>query len=123
MKGIILVIGLLFIVGCDSLQSKAEKNTESLYSRINETIADGNGNRTENWRNIKQNIIDKKRILFLSSNNEFTIIVLRNNFNDTSTIDISSTYTDTGAILSSPVVDNIDATIKKLEKITNSTGK
>lgn len=123
MKRSILVVCLLIVIGCDSPQNKAESNAKRLYSCISETIFDYQGNTTKNWQQIMQNIIDKKRILFLSSNNEFTIIVLRNNFSDVSTIDTASTVTDTGAIVSSPIVDNIELTIKRLEKISNSTGK
>lgn len=123
MKRSILVICLLIVIGCDYPQDKAERNAEKLYSCIGETICDGKGYFTENWKYIKQNIIDKKRILFLSSNSEFTIIVLRNNLTDVSTIDTASTITDTGAVVSSPIIDNIELTIKRLEKIANSTGK
>jgi len=118
MKWIILIVSVL-LIGCSG-KSKEEKYASDLYLRITDQVYVGNG-MSNSWLKIKDNIIAKKKILYMMSNGEFSILVVRNTFDPVADTTIDQTP-DTSTITSSPEVDKITDAIKNLERLAKKMG-
>lgn len=117
MKLGILIVTLLLIWGCgESEREKEERYIDNLYTRITSQVYDGNG-MSSSWYQIKDNIKAKKKVLYMVTSDEFSILVVRNSFNAVADTSINSSP-DTAAITASPEVDKIANAIKNLENLS-----
>lgn len=115
--GILILVSLL--IGC-SIPSKEEEYANDLYNRITAQVRNGDG-ASDSWLQIEDNILAKKKILFMIASEEFSILVVRNSFSggaDTSVVPV----TDTATITASPEVDKITDAVKNLENLAKRMG-
>lgn len=116
MKWFILIMGIL-LIGCIDENSKKQKYASDLYDRITDQIYNKSSNLfNSSWQKIEENIIANKKILYMMSNDEFSIVVIRNNF-DMNADTTAKADPDTSAIMSSPAMDKIEDAIKNLETL------
>jgi hypothetical protein len=77
----ILSVCLLFI-SCDlrpSTEKKAEVEANNFYNQVCQMVYATSGSSfSPGWQQIKKNYKSGKRILFLSANSDFSIVVVRN---------------------------------------------
>jgi hypothetical protein len=62
----------------EKLEQIKIEQAKNLYTRICSLIKDSNGNFSDEWKNIQNNILLDKDTLFLVNNSDFEIIVRKN---------------------------------------------
>lgn len=126
MKMFISILCLVFIC-CVDFRSAAERKTEedakNFYEQVCQLVySTSAGHFTTGWQQIETNYKSGKRILFLSANSDFSIVVVRNADGEVTKHDSSSATTsepiDT-AKATETAVNVLDKSLKNIQSIAN----
>jgi hypothetical protein len=121
MKKVFLISLLVFISCVDfrpAAEKKAEQDATNFYYRICASVYNtGSSSWTLGWQQIYKNYRAGKKILFIESNQDFSIVVVRNSSGEA--IPRDSTQPIDTVAATAPALNTVAETMKKLQTLTN----